>query len=128
MTQSKLAFSNGNCSTSLSRKSTSRPKILEFSIALSTNVGVKSAPTTFAPNRAAVKASTPVPHPTSKTLSFAFMPANLTTFGAAVPVKFSNKVKSDQTTLAFSFNSRIILNSWSSSIVIFIPKILEFHR
>jgi|TARA_Y100000385_G_scaffold81471_1_gene83386 hypothetical protein len=63
--------------------------------------GLKSAPVTEAPHRAAAKAITPVPQATSKTILLALVSANFTSRGAAVSLKFSNEAKSDHTDLAF---------------------------
>jgi hypothetical protein len=63
--------------------------------------GLKSAPVTEAPHRAAAKAITPVPQATSKNILLALVSANFTSRGAAVSVKFSIEAKSDHTDLAF---------------------------
>src|SRR5438132_10446353 len=109
-TTSNSPSRNGRLSTSpCFHVMSSSSAIAAFSLATARSSGVRSKPVTTAPDRRAVIATTPVPHPTSSTFWFGRTPAKCTSFAALGVVVMASGAN------VFQFSRCIALNAWNGS-------------
>src|SRR5882724_2209607 len=123
-TTSNAPSGNGSASTSPSRQSTSTSATPEFSRARSSSSGVRSRLVTFAPMRAAVMATTPVPQATSSTRWPDWTSANFTRRAAVGVVTDSSGAKCAHPCFCVSFNFAIA----SALIGKLFPKSNHYHE